>query len=172
MTRMGSKTMVGSNVERARYRVTRYLGVDQHGQPSRPVAGYTRPMNDLHSIIHGALVEIGVERPSPDWERDPRAAHLLVSLPRFAGHLKLRPPLGMDPDDWIQDLRITLVVRSHSLRSRWDPARGKQTPASWAAQIMRSRTKNIYRNERLRLSRLGPADLAGIESYGGGAVWR
>ena len=129
-------------------------------------------MNDLHSIIHGALVELGVERPSPDWERDPAAAHLLASLPRFCRHLKLRPPLDQDPADWIGDLRLTLIVRSHSLRSRWDPARGKQTPASWAAQILRSRTKNIWRNERLRQSRLGPADEAGIEAYGGGAVWR
>ena len=136
----------------------------------------TRIPSDLESIIHGALVEIGTLRPSPDWDNDPRAAHLLTSLPRFCRHLRLAPPVGMDPDDWISDLRLTLIIRSRSMKSRWNPARGKSTPSSWAAQVLRSRSQNLWRNERLRQSRVGHLPSGepeqGIESYGGAAVWR
>ncbi len=105
-----------------------------------------RTPDTLAGIIHGALVQIGIERPSPDWDNDPAAARVLATLPQYARHLRLRPPVGTDPDDWIQDLRLTLVVRSHSMKSRWDPSRGKSSPASWAAQVMRSRSQNIHRD--------------------------
>ena len=119
--------------------------------------------------------------PSPDWSQPEWAHRLLVEIPKLAAHAGLRAPDGMDYDCWMSDMRETLIRRSRSPRSRWDPRKGRTKWYSWATMVMRSRSMNIWRNHARWAGRIVSASSMSapsqsgwdpIAEYSGGHVWR
>jgi hypothetical protein len=115
--------------------------------------------------------------PSPDWNQPEWAHRLLYEIPKLAAHAGLRPPDGMDIECFLGDLRLTLIKRSRSPRSQFDPKKGRTKWHSWATMVMRSRSQNIWRNHQVYsrtvpASSVGPHGFDPVAEYCGGHVWR
>lgn len=107
------------------------------------------------------------------------AHRLLYEVPKLAAHAQLRAPDGMDYDCWLGDLRETLIRRSRSPKSQWNPKKGRTQWHSWATMVMKSRSMNIWRNHSRWAGRIVPASAVRtpdgwdpVAEYGGGHVWR
>lgn len=125
-------------------------------------------------------------QPSPDWS-DPVWAHRLAhDVPKLIRHaIRGRTPthIAVCPDameDTISEVTLTILRRSRSPKSRWDPARGRNWQG-WVHMVARSSIWKIARHDRanphhtiLPASALHGHD-EGIDSYtgyGGGSVLR
>ena len=49
------------------------------------------------------------DRPSPDFNEPEWARRLMQDVPKLVYAARLRPPYGMDEEDWLSDLRETLL---------------------------------------------------------------
>jgi hypothetical protein len=114
---------------------------------------------------------------SPDFFNDPDMARkLMTDVPRLAYHIGLCPPENMTYEDWLADLRETLLRRALSPKSQWQPGRArgaKSTWAGWACMVMRSRSQNLYRNSRtckVRLIHSLPDGDPSLVNYAGGSI--
>jgi len=58
-------------------------------------------------------------------------------------------------EDFLQDLRTVLIVRSQSVGSRWNPLRARWT--TWVVMVCKSQTINLH-NQSKALKRI-PEDL-------------
>ena len=111
------------------------------------------------------------DRPSPDFSQPELAAKLQFDLPRLVYAMGLRPPFGVDPDDWMQDLRMTVYARSLG-KGKWDSARGRGM-VSWMCMCAKSRSMNIHRQSvsskanLVRLCSIEQVNMGTIESWSG-----
>lgn len=86
---------------------------------------------------------------SPPWTTDPVwARRLLKDVEALTRHCT-RPPEGVDWEDFLQEVRICLIRRSLSPKSRWDPNRGK-TWSAWVCMIITSFSINYHKKARIR----------------------
>ena len=89
--------------------------------------------------------------PSPPWHEPTWARRLAVEVPRLAvGACGVRalPSIGMSLEDVLGELQATLIARSQSPASRWDPSRGRTSWTGWACMVIKSRWLNLLRNTR------------------------
>jgi len=83
---------------------------------------------------------------SPPWHEPQWAKRLAIEVPRLAtGACGARALPYMPLEDVIAELQATLITRSQSAASRWDPTRGRTTWTGWACMVMRSRFLNLVR---------------------------
>ena len=128
-------------------------------------------LNDWASSFNPDL-----DRPSPDFNAPEWAHRLMHDVPKLVYAAKLRPPFGMDEEDWLSDLRETLLKRSRSPKSKWSPARGRTTWSSWCTLVCASRSMNIYRQFTSARSRItvlctsGMMESGYLESWSGDGV--
>jgi hypothetical protein len=114
------------------------------------------------------------DRPSPDFSQPELAAKLQFDLPRLVYAMGLRPPFGVDPDDWMQDLRMTVYARSLG-KGKWDSARGRGM-VSWMCMCAKSRSMNLHRTATskkanvIMLCTTGQVEAGLIESYSGEGI--
>ena len=86
---------------------------------------------------------------SPPWTTDPIWAKRLYKDVEFLTRHCTRPPEGVDWEDFLQEVRICLIRRSLSPKSRWDPARGK-TWSAWVCMVVTSFSINYHKKMRVR----------------------
>lgn len=114
------------------------------------------------------------DRPSPDFSQPELAAKLQFDLPRLVYAMGLRPPFGVDPDDWMQDLRMTVYARSLG-KGKWDSARGRGM-VSWMCMCAKSRSMNIHRQavsskaNLVRLCSIEQMNMNTLEAWSGDGV--
>ena len=88
---------------------------------------------------------------SPPWNEPVWASRLQHDVPRLAMHAGCAPPPGVTWDDYLQELRVTLIIRSLSPKSRWNPARGKSW-AGWACMVASGFSRNFWKKQRIRMA--------------------
>jgi len=86
---------------------------------------------------------------SPPWTTDPLWAKRLLNDVEFLTRHCTRPPEGVDWEDFLQEVRICLIRRSMSPKSRWDPARGK-TWSAWVCMVVTSFSINYHKKQKVR----------------------
>lgn len=86
---------------------------------------------------------------SPPWNEPLWASRLQNDVPRLAMHAGCAPPPGVTWEDYFQELRVTLILRSLSPKSRWNPARGKSW-AGWACMVASGFSINYHKKHKIR----------------------
>lgn len=150
------------------------------------------PTDEILSLLYGTPLSeepeeweseeelMGSPRPpvvpaSPDFSQPEWAKRLQEDVPRLAASAGIAPPPGMDLEDWLQELRLTLILRSTSERSQWKPSRGRTTWAGWAILVMKSKSINLWRYTQTNRSQLvahgHSASQALVEDYSGSPIW-
>lgn len=86
---------------------------------------------------------------SPPWNEPLWASRLQSDVPRLAMRVGCAPPPGVTWDDYFQELRVTLILRSLSPKSRWNPGRGK-TWSAWACMVASGFSRNYYKKNKIR----------------------
>lgn len=89
------------------------------------------------------------DRQSPPWTEPAWASRLQNDVPRLAMRVGCAPPPGVTWDDYFQELRVTLILRSLSPKSRWNPARGK-TWSAWACMVASGFSRNYWKKHKIR----------------------
>lgn len=97
---------------------------------------------------------------SPDWNLPEWEQVLTDTVPRFCRKFSLHPPPGMEWDDFLQEMRKILIVRSQSPGSQWDPNRSSWT--HWVLIILRTYNINLWKQSRAKM-RI-PRDLIDFEA--------
>lgn len=92
--------------------------------------------------------------PSPDW-RQPlwakRLQHDVASMTRKV----TSPPPGVEWEDFLQEVRLILMVRAASEKSKWDPARAAWP--TWCCLVIKTFSENHRKKNRLRSAVRGEA---------------
>ena len=86
---------------------------------------------------------------SPPWTTDPLWSKRLYKDVEYLTRHCTRPPEGVDWEDFLQEVRVCLIRRSMSPKSRWDPNRGK-TWSAWVCMVARSFSINYHKKQKIR----------------------
>lgn len=93
-----------------------------------------------------------ISDPSPNWSEPEWAHRLQHHIPALTRKVTL-PPYGVEWEDFLQEVRQILIVRSHSPKSKWDPRRAGWP--GWCCLVIKTFSMNLHKKHKLRYGILG-----------------
>ena len=93
-----------------------------------------------------------IQDSSPNWSEPLWAHRLQHHIPAMARKVT-QPPYGVEWEDFLQEVRQVLIIRSHSPKSKWNPERAGWP--GWCCLVIKTFSMNLHKKAKLRYPILG-----------------